>query len=82
MSPIQVALLSLIVGMGFATVVLLLSMLVDLVKAARINLRRWGHPVCKVCGDPAAPGDDEYCWRHLHLRTLYRKEHTVTAEPR
>ena len=82
MSTLELALIGLMAGMAFTTVIMLLSMLVDLVRGVRASLRRIGHPVCRVCGDVAAPGDDDYCWRHMHLRTLKQAERTMAPEPR
>ena len=73
MSHWEVALLSLMAGMGVALVCALFVLSCDLATNTISWVRRRGRPPCVVCREATLPDDPEYCANHVHLRVLRRR---------
>ena len=73
----EIALLSLMSGMGVALACALFVLFSDLLTNTVDWVRRRGRPPCIVCREATMPGDPEYCANHVHLRVLRRRSRTV-----
>lgn len=70
MSHWEVALVSLMAGVGVALVCVMFVLLSDLATSTTGWVRRRGRPPCVVCREATLPDDPEYCVNHAHLRVL------------
>jgi hypothetical protein len=73
----ELALVSVMVGMGAALISIVFAILADLAGHAHRRLRRLGRPGCVVCGKRALRDEPEFCRNHVHLKPLRRRERSV-----